>query len=162
MGLPERLCKCAGRCLRVFVCIVPSHWRVVFAVGERGTIVPLLTSSASALWRASHAGAGMLHIVKLGGCSPPQGRGFRITNFLPHSWPRGGGWVQQRWGLLLSAERMVFEQISFKTYSLKICGKHSDLGYASALDITITLRRSAKCRTGGGGSVVLFFGMGVL
>ena len=44
-----------------------ERWGKLFLPGESGTVVPLLTSVASAPWRLSHAGAGMLHTKGVGG-----------------------------------------------------------------------------------------------
>ena len=68
----------------------------LFLLRESGTVVPLLTSAASAPWCPSHAGAGdaphkvFPKTVQSGGCSPPamwemqhRARGLRITECYP-------------------------------------------------------------------------------
>ena len=50
---------------------VPGHWGKALSIGESGTVVPLLTSAASAAWRPSHGTAPhkvFPNTVKVGGC----------------------------------------------------------------------------------------------
>ena len=72
-----RSSRAKGECGCRQALLVPSHWGNVLSIRERGTVVPLLTSAASAPWRPPTAGAGNAsHSVfpkamKSGGCSPP-------------------------------------------------------------------------------------------
>ena len=86
-ALSSRLSNCAGWYSRVRTLVwvfrnklctsrVPNHWGRNILLGESGTVVPLLTSAASAPWRPSHAGAGnashnvVPNTAEFGGCPP--------------------------------------------------------------------------------------------
>ena len=47
--------------LKLFRLLIPSHREKVFSVGESGTVVPLLTSAASALGVPPTPAPAMLH-----------------------------------------------------------------------------------------------------